>query len=75
MDWFQAQVRQRPDRLGAQQRVAELEQRIGAAGAAGMQLSPELTEPREGKMASAWPRSLTATTGTGNLTSTNNPTG
>jgi hypothetical protein len=26
-------------------------------------------------MASAWPRSLTATTGTGNLTSTNSPTG
>jgi hypothetical protein len=45
---LQAQVRQRGDRRGAQQRVAELEQRIGAAGEAGVQLSPEQAEPREG---------------------------
>jgi hypothetical protein len=49
MDWFQAQVRQRGDRRGAQQRVAQLQQRIGAAGEAGVQLSPELTEPRKGE--------------------------
>jgi hypothetical protein len=49
VDRLQAQVRQRRDRLGAQQRVAELEQRIGAAGAAGVQLSPEVAEPREGE--------------------------
>jgi hypothetical protein len=49
VDRLQAQVRQRRDRLGAQQRVAQLEQRIGAAGEAGVQLSPELTEPRQGE--------------------------
>jgi hypothetical protein len=49
MDWFQAQVRQRRDRPGsAQQRVAQLEQRIGTAGEAGVQLSPEQAEPRKG---------------------------
>jgi hypothetical protein len=70
--WFQAQVWQRPDRLRAQQRVAQLEQRIGAAGAAGVQLSPELIEPRKGEgwhrhgRAACQPRPVT-----GNLTSTN----
>jgi hypothetical protein len=49
MDRLQAQVRQRPDRLGAQQRVAELEQGIGAAGEAGVQLAPEPAEPRKGE--------------------------
>jgi hypothetical protein len=49
VDRLQAQVGQRGDRLGAQQRVAQLEQGIGAAGEAGVQLSPELTEPHEGK--------------------------
>jgi hypothetical protein len=48
-DRFQAQVRQRRDRRGAQQRVAELEQRIGAAGAAGVQFGPELAEPHQGE--------------------------
>jgi hypothetical protein len=41
-------VRQRPDRLSAQQRIAQLEQRIGAAGEAGVHLRPQLTEPRKG---------------------------
>jgi hypothetical protein len=36
------------DRLGAQQRVAQLEQRIGAAGEASVQLVTEGTELREG---------------------------
>jgi hypothetical protein len=45
---FQAQVRQRRERLGAQQRIAQLEQRIGAAWEAGMQLGPEGAEPRKG---------------------------
>jgi hypothetical protein len=36
VDWLQAQVRQRRDRGGAQQRVAQVEQRIGAAGEAGV---------------------------------------
>ena len=49
VDRLQAQVRQRPDRRGAQQRIAELEQRIGAAGKAGVQLAPERAEPREGE--------------------------
>jgi site-specific DNA recombinase len=48
VDRLQARVRQRRGRLGAQQRVAELEQRIGTAGEAGVQLSPEPAEPREG---------------------------
>jgi hypothetical protein len=75
VDRLQAEVRQRPERLGAQQRVAELEQRISAAGAAGVQLSPERTEPRKGQeLASARPRSLTATSVTGNLSSTNSST-
>jgi hypothetical protein len=43
-------VRQRRNRLGAQQRVAQLEQRIGAARQAGVQLAPEGAEPREGKV-------------------------
>jgi hypothetical protein len=49
VDWFQAQVRQRRDRLGAQQCVAQLEQGVGAAGEAGVQLAPEAAEPREGE--------------------------
>jgi transposase len=49
MDRLQAQVRQRRDRLGAKQRVAQLEQRIGAAREAGMQLSPEPAEPLKGE--------------------------
>jgi len=49
VDRLEAQVRQRRDRLGAQQRVAQLEQRIGAAGETGVQLSPEMAEPREGE--------------------------
>jgi hypothetical protein len=48
VDRLQAQVRQRWDRLGAQQRVAQLKQRIGAAGERGVQLSPEQAEPRKG---------------------------
>jgi hypothetical protein len=49
-DRLQAQVRQRRQRrLGATQRVAQLEQRIGAAGEAGVQLAPEPAEPRQGK--------------------------
>jgi hypothetical protein len=47
---LQAQVRQRRQRrLGAQQRVGQLEQRIGAAGAAGVQLGPEGAEPCKGR--------------------------
>ena len=49
VDRLQAQVRQRGDRLGAQQRVAQLKQRIGAAGEAGVQLSPEQAKPRKGE--------------------------
>jgi hypothetical protein len=49
VDWFQAQVRQRRDRLGAQQRVAQLEQRIGAAEETGVQLGAERLESREGE--------------------------
>jgi hypothetical protein len=49
VDRLQAQVRQRRDRLGAQQCVAQLEQRIGAAGVAGVQLGPELTESHQGE--------------------------
>jgi hypothetical protein len=48
-DRLQAQVRQRRDRLGAQQRVAQLNQGVGAAGAAGVQLGPERAEPGEGE--------------------------
>jgi len=48
VDRLQAEVRQRRERLGAQQRVAELEQGISAAGAAGVQLGPEGAEPRQG---------------------------
>jgi hypothetical protein len=48
VDRFQAQVRQRRDRLGAQQRITELEQRIGAAGKAGVQLGPERAKPHQG---------------------------
>jgi hypothetical protein len=50
VDWLQAQVRQRRDRGGAQQRVAQVEQRIGAAGEAGVQLGPERGQPHEGKV-------------------------
>jgi hypothetical protein len=49
VDRLQAQVWQRRDRLGAQQGVAQLEQGIGAAGAAGVQLGPEPTEPHQGE--------------------------
>jgi len=49
VDRLQAQVRQRRNRLGAQQRVAQLEQRISTAGEAGVQLPPEPAEPREGE--------------------------
>jgi site-specific DNA recombinase len=50
VDGFQAQVRQRQQRrLGAQQRIGEVEQRIGAAGKAGVQLSSERTKPNEGE--------------------------
>jgi hypothetical protein len=49
VDWFQAQVRQRRERLGAKQRVAELEQGVGAAGVAGVQLRPEDAKPHEGE--------------------------
>jgi len=46
---LQAQMRQRWEGLGAQQRVAQLEQRVSAAGVAGVQLSPERAEPRKGE--------------------------
>jgi hypothetical protein len=46
---LQAQVGQGGDRLGAEQRVAQLEQRVGAAGEAGVQFGPEVAEPREGE--------------------------
>jgi hypothetical protein len=46
---LQAQVGQRRDRRGAQQRVIQLEQRIGTAGEAGVQLAPEAAEPRQGE--------------------------
>jgi len=49
VDRLQAQVRQRRDRGGAQQCVAQLEQRIGAAGEAGVQLAPEAAEPHQGE--------------------------
>jgi len=47
-DRLQAQVRQGGDRLGAQQRIAQLEQRVSAAGEAGVQLGPERVEPHQG---------------------------
>jgi len=50
VDWFQAQVGQRRNRRGAQQRVAQLEQRVGATGEAGVQLGSEPAEAREGKV-------------------------
>jgi hypothetical protein len=46
--WLQAQVRQRRYDLGTQQRVAQVEQGIGAAGEAGMQLGAEGAELAEG---------------------------
>jgi hypothetical protein len=49
VDRLQAQVRQRRDRGGAQQGVAQLEQRIGTAGKAGVQLGPKVAEPRQGE--------------------------
>jgi hypothetical protein len=48
VDRLEAQVRQRRDRLGAHQRVAQLEQRISAAGEAGMQPASEGAEPGKG---------------------------
>jgi hypothetical protein len=72
---LEAEMGHRGDRRGTQQRVGKVEQGVGAAGAAGVQLSPERAEPREGEeLASAWPRSLTATSVTGNLSSTNSST-
>lgn len=44
MSRLQAQVRQRRERLGAQQRITKVHQRIGAAGAAGVQLGAEGAE-------------------------------
>jgi hypothetical protein len=47
--WFQAQVRQGRDRpLSAQQRIGQVHQRIGAAGAAGVQPSAEGLQARQG---------------------------
>jgi hypothetical protein len=49
VDRLQAQVWQRRERrLAAEQGVAQLQQRIGAAGAAGVQLGPERTQPHQG---------------------------
>jgi hypothetical protein len=48
VDRLQTQMRQRRERLGAQQRVAQLDQGVGAAGIAGVQLGPERTEPLKG---------------------------
>jgi hypothetical protein len=47
VDRLQTQVWQRRDRLGAQQRVAQLEQRIGAAGEADVRLVAEGTKPHQ----------------------------
>ena len=49
VDRFQAQVRQRRDRFGAQQCVAELEQRVGTAEETGVQLGAKPLESREGE--------------------------
>jgi len=50
VDRFQAQVRQGWNRCrSAQQGVAQLEQRIGAVGEAGVQLGSERAEPSEGE--------------------------
>jgi hypothetical protein len=46
---LQAELGHRGDRWGAQQRVAQLEQRVRAAGEAGVQLGPEGAEPRQGE--------------------------
>jgi hypothetical protein len=46
---LQAELGHRGDRRGAQQRVAQLKQRIGAAAKAGVQLGPERAEPCEGE--------------------------
>jgi hypothetical protein len=48
VDWLQAQVGKRRDRLGAQQCVSELQQGVAAAGAAGVQLSTEGLQLAEG---------------------------
>jgi hypothetical protein len=48
--WLKAELGHRGDGRGAQQRVAKVEQRIGAAGAAGVQLGPEPAEPHQGKV-------------------------
>jgi hypothetical protein len=50
---LQAQVGNRWDRLGAQQRVGKLQQGVGAAGAAGVQLGAEGGQPRQGEASSA----------------------
>jgi hypothetical protein len=45
---FQAQARQRRDRpLGAQQRIGQVQQRIGTVGAAGVQLSAKALQARQ----------------------------
>jgi hypothetical protein len=49
VDRLQAQVGQPRDRGGAQQSVVQLEQRIGTAGEAGVQLAPEAAEPGQGE--------------------------
>ena len=73
---LEAEPGHRGDRRGAQQRVAQLEQRVGAAGEAGVQLAPELTELRKGEgwhrhgRAACQPRPVT-----GNLTSANGSPG
>jgi hypothetical protein len=48
--WLEAEMGHRGDGWGAQQRVGEVEQRIGATGAAGVQLGPEVTERARGKV-------------------------
>jgi hypothetical protein len=53
VDRLQAQVRQRRERLGAQQRVAQLEQRIGAAGETSVQPGAEGAELSTGEGSSA----------------------
>ena len=50
VDRFQAQVRQRRDRVGAQQCIAELEQRVGTAGETGVQLGAEVWSRARGKV-------------------------
>ena len=52
MGRLEAELANRCNRRGAQQGVAQLEQRIGAAGVAGVQLGPERVEPRQGEVGS-----------------------